>query len=95
MDKPRSIRALEWLNFFVADVQTGLGPFLAAYLAASGWSPALLFAFVGYHYGNRFIFLCSALFVLPTLACLWFIRRADIDPDHARPGHPERSRAAA
>jgi MFS family permease len=33
------LRALEWLNFFLADVQTGLGPFLAAYLAASGWNP--------------------------------------------------------
>jgi hypothetical protein len=32
----RSLRALLWLNFFVADVQTGLGPFLAAYLASSG-----------------------------------------------------------
>ncbi len=194
MPRPRSIRALEWLNFFVADVQTGLGPFLAAYLAASGWSPtrlgafltiagllpvalqipsgaltdhlrnfrrfavlsitlvgigaallswssalpvvasaqaiiviaglftglllnaillgitglsgfdrqlginqsfgaagnvvaALLFAFVGYHYGNRYIFLCSALFVLPTLACLLRIRPADIDPNHARGAH--------
>ena len=191
MPAPKSIRALEWLNFFVADVQTGLGPFLAAYLAANGWSPsrlgafltaaglipvalqipsgaltdhlrnfrrfaafsitfvgigaallcwrsnfpvvasaqalivvaglftglllnaillgitgpsgfdrqlginqsfaaagnvvsALLFAFVGYHYGNRYIFLCSALFVLPTLACLFSIRPADIDPAHAR-----------
>lgn len=35
-----SLRALEWLNFFLADVQTGLGPFLAAYLSASGWNPA-------------------------------------------------------
>jgi MFS family permease len=35
-----TLRALELLNFFLADVQTGLGPFLAAYLAASGWSPA-------------------------------------------------------
>jgi MFS family permease len=35
----RSLRALEWLNFFLADVQTGLGPFLAAYLASSGWTP--------------------------------------------------------
>jgi len=34
-----SLRALLWLNFFVADVQTGLGPFLAAYLASSGWDP--------------------------------------------------------
>lgn len=35
----RGLGALEWLNFFLADVQTGLGPFLAAYLAASGWNP--------------------------------------------------------
>jgi len=35
----RSLRSLEWLNFFLADVQTGLGPFLAAYLASSGWNP--------------------------------------------------------
>jgi MFS family permease len=35
----RSVRSLEWLNFFLADVQTGLGPFLAAYLASSGWNP--------------------------------------------------------
>ena len=37
--KKRSVRALEGANFFLADVQTGLGPFLAAYLAASGWNP--------------------------------------------------------
>jgi MFS family permease len=36
----RSLRCLEWLNFFLADVQTGLGPFVAAYLAFSGWNPA-------------------------------------------------------
>jgi MFS family permease len=40
--KQSSLRALEWLNFFVADVQAGLGPFLAAYLASSGWDPERL-----------------------------------------------------
>jgi MFS family permease len=35
----RNLRYLEWLNFFLADVQTGLGPFVAAYLASSGWNP--------------------------------------------------------
>lgn len=40
--KRGSLRALEWLNFFVADVQTGIGPFLAAYLASNGWSPERL-----------------------------------------------------
>jgi hypothetical protein len=39
LGKQRSLHALEWLNFFLADVQTGLGPFLAAYLASSGWNP--------------------------------------------------------
>jgi MFS family permease len=34
------LRPVEWLNFFLADVQTGLGPFLAAYLAANHWTPA-------------------------------------------------------
>jgi MFS family permease len=39
-NKQRSLRSLEWLNVFLADVQTGLGPFLAAYLASSGWNPS-------------------------------------------------------
>jgi len=38
--KKGSIRALEATNFFLADVQTGLGPFLAAYLAGAGWEPS-------------------------------------------------------
>ncbi len=38
-EKKGSVRALEATNFFLADVQTGLGPFLAAYLAGAGWQP--------------------------------------------------------
>ncbi len=38
-EKKKSIQALEATNFFLADVQTGLGPFLAAYLAGAGWEP--------------------------------------------------------
>jgi MFS family permease len=38
-EKRPSIHALEATNFFLADVQTGLGPFLAAYLAGAGWEP--------------------------------------------------------
>src|SRR5471030_102131 len=34
----RSLRALDWLNFFVANVQTGFGPFIASYLAAKKWT---------------------------------------------------------
>ncbi len=35
----RSRRGLDWMNFFVADVQTGFGSFVAFYLAQMGWSP--------------------------------------------------------
>ncbi len=35
----RSIHGLDWLNFFIADVQTAFGPFVAVYLAAKGWNP--------------------------------------------------------
>jgi MFS family permease len=44
-EKPRSASAskgsllgLDWLNFFLADVQSGVGPFLAIFLAGSGWN---------------------------------------------------------
>ena len=37
---PRSLHGLDWLNFFLADVRTGVGPFVAIYLANSGWNPA-------------------------------------------------------
>ncbi len=37
--KQPSVHALEVSSFFLADVQTGLGPFLAAYLASAGWAP--------------------------------------------------------
>jgi MFS family permease len=34
----QSRRGLDWMNFFVADVQTGFGTFVAFYLAQMGWS---------------------------------------------------------
>ncbi|MGC2202028.1 MAG: MFS transporter [Stellaceae bacterium] len=34
----RSLRALDWLNFFVADFQTGFGPFISVYLTGVGWT---------------------------------------------------------
>jgi len=34
----RSPRALDLLNFFVADVQTGFGPFVAVYLTTHKWT---------------------------------------------------------
>src|SRR5579883_695132 len=41
MPQTRSLRGLDWLNFFLADVNTGIGPFLAIYLTASRhWDPA-------------------------------------------------------
>jgi MFS family permease len=35
----RSRRGLDWMNFFIADVQTGFGTFVAFYLAQMGWAP--------------------------------------------------------
>jgi MFS family permease len=35
----RSLHGLDWLNLFLGDVQTGVGPFLAIYLATRGWNP--------------------------------------------------------
>jgi MFS family permease len=34
----RSQRALDWFTFFVADVQTGFGPFISVYLTAHQWT---------------------------------------------------------
>jgi MFS family permease len=34
----RTLLGLDWLNFFLADVQTGVGPFLAIYLAGYRWN---------------------------------------------------------
>ena len=38
MASARSLRSLDLLNFFVADVQTGFGPFIAGYLAVHKWT---------------------------------------------------------
>jgi MFS family permease len=35
---PRSLRGLDWFIFFVADVQTGFGPFVSMYLTAQKWT---------------------------------------------------------
>jgi MFS family permease len=34
----RSLRALDWFVFFVADVQSGFGPFVAVYLTTQKWT---------------------------------------------------------
>jgi MFS family permease len=34
----RSLRAFDYLNFLIADVQTGFGPFIAVYLTANKWT---------------------------------------------------------
>ena len=36
----QSLRSLDAVNFLLADVQTGVGPFLALYLATHGWNEA-------------------------------------------------------
>ncbi len=35
-----SLQTLDWLNFFLAALLTGFGPFVAVYLADRGWAPA-------------------------------------------------------
>jgi MFS family permease len=48
--KRRSLLALDWLNFFIADVETGVGPFVALYLASSRhWNPAQIGTVVSVH----------------------------------------------
>jgi MFS family permease len=34
----RRLRGLDWLNFFVANFQTGFGPFISVYLTSAGWT---------------------------------------------------------
>lgn len=38
MTPRRSERGLDWFTFFLADVQTGWGPFVAAYLTSMAWT---------------------------------------------------------
>jgi MFS family permease len=39
----RSLTALNWLNFFAADISDGVGPFLAVYLATNlHWDPGMI-----------------------------------------------------
>jgi MFS family permease len=40
--RPRGIVALESLNFFMADMQAGIGPFLGVFLLAHGWQSGLI-----------------------------------------------------
>ncbi|MDQ2839925.1 MAG: MFS transporter [Acidobacteriota bacterium] len=42
----RALRALDWLNFWLADIQTGVGPFLAAALTTKGWNPEQIGTFL-------------------------------------------------
>ena len=42
MASRRALRALDGLFFFVADLQTGFGPFIAVYLTAHSWTQAEL-----------------------------------------------------
>ena len=37
-ERRRSLQGLDWLCFFVADVQTGFGPFIAVYLTERAWT---------------------------------------------------------
>src|SRR6516225_9454969 len=34
----RGFPGLDWLNFFIANFQTGFGPFISVYLTSAGWT---------------------------------------------------------
>ena len=38
----RGLPGLDWLNFFVANFQTGFGPFISVYLTSAGWTQAAI-----------------------------------------------------
>src|SRR5881275_3319395 len=42
MAAQRTLRGLDWLFFFVADLQTSFGPFIAVYLTDNRWTQAQL-----------------------------------------------------
>jgi hypothetical protein len=44
----QSRHGLDWLNFFLADVQTGFGAFVAFYLAELGWKKGARFGCCAY-----------------------------------------------
>jgi MFS family permease len=61
---PGSLRGLDWFVFFLADVQTGFGPFITVYLTAEAWTQTdiglvltagALFAFVGQMPGGAIV----------------------------------------
>jgi MFS family permease len=41
-DAKSAVWPLQWLNFFMADVQAGIGPFLGIFLMAHGWKSGLI-----------------------------------------------------
>jgi len=38
----RELPGLDWLNFFVANFQTGFGPFISVYLTSAGWTQSAI-----------------------------------------------------
>ena len=38
----RRLCGLDWLNFLVANFQTGFGPFVSVYLTGAGWTQAAI-----------------------------------------------------
>src|ERR1700722_1137057 len=41
-ESAKAVRPLESLNFFMADMQAGIGPFLGVFLLAHGWGSGLI-----------------------------------------------------
>jgi hypothetical protein len=83
--------ALDCLNFLVASVQTGLGTFVAFYLASLGWSKesvGLALASGGSYFAKNAIFFATAALCVPALVALSFIKPNEIDYCRARNAVP-------
>lgn len=48
VEKRRSLFSLDWVVFFMADVETGIGPFVSTYLSSAfNWNPAQIGMIIG------------------------------------------------
>ena len=68
----QSERALDWLNFLIADVETAFGPFVALYLATVGWRQGAI---------GSVIAISSALALMLQMPAGWLV-------DHLRNKRP-------
>jgi predicted MFS family arabinose efflux permease len=93
----RARRALLGLNFFMADMQAGIGPFLGVFLAAHGWRPGAIgtvmslggvagmaSGLLGWMFGFSAVFWLAAAFGVLSIIFVMSIPRDAVDHAAAR-----------